>query len=877
MAPMLKKKALKGGIITGYLTDLYYTDTGQPNKESITAAAYTVDEFLQAAKATNFNDSDKVTDFAARFQSKLRNPAENNADTKEALHSLALTTALREYEPFLRLSSHQQTAIIRHVYISQFKKKSSFTKPIIEKAKELRANSEDDINVFTTKTLTKGQTPLHFAVAQYPGRGDDGISDIDAPDQATTCPNTLVTLVEENPQVASLKIEAEGVQNSSSMVNEINAMDGALLEQDSNGNTPYQAIVSELETKLEAVMASRNERRQDYPEEFDVELRSALTISDIRAKTITRYCIRNMIREDALKALYKVGNERVIEFDLSHLLSSTINTDFLRGLAKVLRFESVLSYVALPRLSIQDDKDLQQYLDMEIDNENNEKEIAEIVGSKGKGLTNLYPIFRWLRLLDVRSIVKVTVIDDVEPSHSDAAIEACLEGFNIEKWNWKKFDICSNVILKAAPNVQDVILYSSSNNAVLLGWASSMGLCKLKKGLESKTRLNMYLEEFKNTLKSYDHLKDVPIEYTLDDPNNSLASVFVEKEITPENNPWLQGMKGFAKFLQNAKPRADPINIAIIDDGINTNLDTFEGKIHSGDSFYDPSLDSFHGRRGVYYVPSGRHGTLMAQLICNICPVVKLFVAQLQATPGRDQQRSFTTQSATKAIQWATARDVDIISMSWSIDENASGGDDLRNAIAAASNAGILMFCSCTDRGAAYKGETLPGNSGLPFRIGAARASGEKLPWVAGPQSEYLLPGENIKPEEPDAWSHHRSGPFGSSIATALASGLAGALLYCDRLLDCEEKYKTINKTEVDYLRDKKNMKKVFDNMSTGVQGAKFVEVRNNITAFLPDAKDMLWNQTKDNQQSATARVSLQTFMDAMKGKSHMQGGDKWY
>ncbi|KAI1146331.1 hypothetical protein F4825DRAFT_441072 [Nemania diffusa] len=86
-----------------------------------------------------------------------------------------------------------------------------------------------------------------------------------------------------------------------------------------------------------------------------------------------------------------------------------------------------------------------------------------------------------------------------------------------------------------------------------------------------------------------------------------------------------------------------------------------------------------------------------------------------------------------------------------------------------------------------YKGDTLPGSSSYPFRIGAARASGEKLSWVAGSKSEYLLPGENIKPEEPDAWSHHGSWPFGSSIATALASGLAGALLYCDRLLGCTE------------------------------------------------------------------------------------------
>ena len=96
-------------------------------------------------------------------------------------------------------------------------------------------------------------------------------------------------------------------------------------------------------------------------------------------------------------------------------------------------------------------------------------------------MTSLCPIFRWLRNLHVRAIIKVTVIDDVEPSHSDAAIENCLQGFDIETWNWKKFDICSEVIYNSAPNVKEVILYSSGNNAVLLGWSSSAGLNKLRK------------------------------------------------------------------------------------------------------------------------------------------------------------------------------------------------------------------------------------------------------------------------------------------------------------------------------------------------------------------------------------------------------------
>jgi hypothetical protein len=48
----------------------------------------------------------------------------------------------------------------------------------------------------------------------------------------------------------------------------------------------------------------------------------------------------------------------VLEFDLTGLPHSTINTDFLQGLKKVLRFEGLLKYVALPPLTVEDDDSL---------------------------------------------------------------------------------------------------------------------------------------------------------------------------------------------------------------------------------------------------------------------------------------------------------------------------------------------------------------------------------------------------------------------------------------------------------------------------------------------------------------------------------------
>lgn len=60
------------------------------------------------------------------------------------------------------------------------------------------------------------------------------------------------------------------------------------------------------------------------------------------------------------------------------------------------------------------------------------------------------------------------------------------------------------------------------------------------------------------------------------------------------------------------------------------------------------SLASSRGREGAYYVPSGSHGTLMAKLICKVCPMVKLYIAQLEVLRGLDGRPSFTVESATE-------------------------------------------------------------------------------------------------------------------------------------------------------------------------------------------------------------------------------------
>jgi hypothetical protein len=126
--------------------------------------------------------------------------------------------------------------------------------------------------------------------------------------------------------------------------------------------------------------------------------------------------------------------------------------------------------------------------------------------------------------------------------------------------------------------------------------------------------------------------------------------------------------------------------------------------------------------------------------------------------------------------------------MSWTIERterNKGDIDELERAIELAASKDILMFCAATDQGA-YRDRTYPAASGTKkiFKIGAAEASGAAYKWV-GDQSavDFIMPGHQVVLERHDDRNVTKFTPLtGSSVATALASGLAAIVLYCVQL-----------------------------------------------------------------------------------------------
>jgi hypothetical protein len=128
---------------------------------------------------------------------------------------------------------------------------------------------------------------------------------------------------------------------------------------------------------------------------------------------------------------------------------------------------------------------------------------------------------------------------------------------------------------------------------------------------------------------------------------------------------------------------------------------------------------------------------------------------------------------------------VDIISMSWTINEgveNERAIKELDDALEKAANKGIIMFCATRDLGhdATKDDKVYPraSNSKGIKSVGAALPSGDRWEYVKE-QVDYLFPGVDIFPSTSSSGEEQKKNENGSSLATALAAGLAALILLC--------------------------------------------------------------------------------------------------
>ncbi|KAK5996565.1 hypothetical protein PT974_01902 [Cladobotryum mycophilum] len=425
----------------------------------------------------------------------------------------------------------------------------------------------------------------------------------------------------------------------------------------------------------------------------------------------------------------------------------------------------------------------------------------------------------------------------------------------VEVLDWRRLDLDPVTLTRIGAHLRQVHLQWSRRNSVLRAWSEKEGLATIptleeiyltqvelttpevyphKQGPESKSRLHDNIESFEARLEA---------SWPKGGPKPNAQTPAEETRSSPRHDPfvytdrWMQCMDRFVSHfrqieaLRDKSPSPGPVKVALIDDGTDITHSDLAGIKFFGKSFHH-YIEGSAKRVSPYWSSSSGHGTLMARLMKRICPSAIIHVIKLHTFVG----------SGTNKLQITPEKQyVHIISMSWTIKppENPDENKAFSDAINAATNTKILMFYATSDQGH-FADQNYPQSANRDtFRIGAAKATGGIFDAVCDRNKlSFIFPG--------DEFIINRSAPMGSrlndleghsssSIATALAAGLAALIIECVRLgvIYSNQTAQTdsnveITDTDLNSIRERARMKGALLSIGTGHStDHKYIEVWN--------------------------------------------------
>jgi len=204
------------------------------------------------------------------------------------------------------------------------------------------------------------------------------------------------------------------------------------------------------------------------------------------------------------------------------------------------------------------------------------------------------------------------------------------------------------------------------------------------------------------------------------------------------------------------------VKIAILDTGVGPIDDV---KVYGGYNFVDNNEDTTD-RRG--------HGTMVASIIAathtnsktglkGVAPDAKIYAVKII-----DDQGNMNINRAVAGVRWAIYNDMQIISMSWCIND---GNYALRQVLAEAYNKGILLVAAAGNSGQIAYGVGCPAEYDTTIAVTAVKESTRQLEEAcSGPQIELSAPGEKVWVIGLDNTLYTNKG---TSFATAYITGTA--------------------------------------------------------------------------------------------------------
>ncbi|KAJ5174596.1 subtilisin-like protein [Penicillium canariense] len=241
---------------------------------------------------------------------------------------------------------------------------------------------------------------------------------------------------------------------------------------------------------------------------------------------------------------------------------------------------------------------------------------------------------------------------------------------------------------------------------------------------------------------------------------------------------WLSRLRGFNMELAQVARRVGlndvsrRVRIAILDTGYDDNAPIFfssgvEGRLKGWKDWVDGSgqPEDCHG-----------HGTHLVALVLKCAPEADIYVARIAKSPIELLDSS---ENVAKAISWASREwEADIISMSFGFaDEQPCISGAIREAQYERKDA-ILFFAAASNYGANDR-EMFPARHDSVISIRGTNANGDFEDFNPPKHEDESAVFGTLGLDVPSAWSNSDDEVYksGTSIATAIAAGIAGCLL----------------------------------------------------------------------------------------------------
>ncbi|KAH7308587.1 hypothetical protein B0I35DRAFT_413215 [Stachybotrys elegans] len=464
------------------------------------------------------------------------------------------------------------------------------------------------------------------------------------------------------------------------------------------------------------------------------------------------------------------------------------------------KFESVLKYAWFPNLRTPSSP-------------NN----ALPLGNKRLEHAEIQVVYKWLKGLGVTKVMEVSVPDRLDTPHSDDVVAECVNGWDTRILKWKKLDLYLGNLYPGGSEDEDKLeeleLYSSGNRSVHDQWYKQLERFKklrklsvwVVKDVMSDARAEQVKEELENGLalvkKRLEEQHSGRFAEQDHDPDNqpfTLDSCFWDSNLSyvvptnlediavktawPTLDAFTQAFKNHS--LANGAPRT---KVAIIDSGVVVYGGLSE--INSSSSA-NPDKDLAHRIvDGVSLVSSGNseepfwhatepHGTQMAKLISSINPLCELYVIKVTET----RAAGVSANNVAAAVEWAREKEVDIISLSLVVHQDRD--QNLAREIILAKDKDIVILSSTADGGMRNENTTTSADKPAHrdvITIAASDWNGNVLDKSQKTGYNYCIVGDNV-PVGLVPFLKSREVVSGSSVATALAAGLASLIVACCRI-----------------------------------------------------------------------------------------------